>query len=66
MRLWGYQLTEHDPTKPWIVLGSEHRTIELPEERAFFEWANEAWPRDRYTVTLDPGQLSPWGLSASH
>jgi len=31
-------LTEHDPAKPWLVLGSEHRTIELPEERSFFEW----------------------------
>ena len=62
MRLWGYQLTEHDPAKPWLVLGSQHRTIELPEERSFFEWANEEWQRDRLHRHAGPRRAIAEGL----
>jgi len=44
-----------------MVLGSEHRTIKLPETLNFFEWAHERWPAPLWTVELDPWQLgSAW------
>jgi hypothetical protein len=35
---YGYTVTEHEPDKPWLVLGSEHRTITLEEGPEFFTW----------------------------
>ncbi|HEY3726831.1 MAG TPA: hypothetical protein VGL51_06635 [Solirubrobacteraceae bacterium] len=55
------QLRRHRtrPTKPWLIVGREHHTVELDAEVEFFTWAHQRWPTERYTVTLDPGQLSP-------
>jgi hypothetical protein len=58
MPQFGYTLTEHDPDRPWIVLGIEHQTIELVDDANFFEWAAANWPPPRWTVELDPWELS--------
>lgn len=59
MREYGFTITEHDPDRPWMVLASEHRTIKLPGGRDFFAWAHEQWPAPRWSVELDPWQLTP-------
>jgi hypothetical protein len=59
VRDYGFTITEHDPERPWIVLGSEHRTITLDDGADFFHWAHGHWPSRRWTVDLDPWQLSP-------
>ena len=56
---FAFTLADHDPDSPWIVLGSEHRTIELDADVNFFAWARERWPEPRWTVVLDPWQLTP-------
>jgi hypothetical protein len=45
--------------RPWIVVSSEHRTVTLEDRAAFFSYAHEHWPAPRWTVTLDPWQLTP-------
>ena len=52
-------ITEHDPTRPWMVLSTEHRTIKLPDGMDFFTWAREQWPAPRWSVQVDPWELSP-------
>ena len=59
MREYSFTITEHDPDRPWIVVGSERRTITLPAETQFFAWAHEQWPAPRWSVELDPWQLAP-------
>jgi hypothetical protein len=59
VREYGFTITEHDPDRPWLVLGSEHRTIKLPDGQDFFGWAREGWPSPRWSVELDPWQLGP-------
>jgi hypothetical protein len=54
-----FSATEHDPSEPWIVLGTTQHTTELDEETDFFAWAAERWPANRFTVQLAPWQLSP-------
>ena len=54
MREYGFTITEHDPDRPWMVLSSEHRTIELPDGMDFFSWAQEQWPAPRWSVQVDP------------
>jgi hypothetical protein len=54
-----YRLTEHDAAEPWIIVRSEHLTVELSDVADFSEWASAAWPAPRFTVELDPGQLAP-------
>jgi hypothetical protein len=54
-----FTLTEHDSECPWIVVSTQHRTIELPDGSDFFAWARERWPPSRWTVQLDPWQLAP-------
>jgi hypothetical protein len=57
---YSYSVAEHDPDRPWIVVGEIRRlTIELDEGANFYDWARMEWPPDRYEVTLDPWQLSP-------
>jgi hypothetical protein len=58
MREYGFTLTEHDPQRPWIVVGSEHRTITLADGTSFFEWAHEHWPTPRWSIELDPWALT--------
>jgi hypothetical protein len=52
-----YTLTEHDPDRPWIVVGSEHYLVTLDANENFFLWVRERWPEPRWSVELDPWQL---------
>jgi hypothetical protein len=58
MRIWIYTLTEHEPDEPRrIVSVRQGMTVELEDRANFFEWSNEHWPTDRYSVELDSHQL---------
>lgn len=59
MRMFNFMITEHDSARPWIVIGRDQRTVELEEGADFFTWASEQWPEPRWTIELDPWQLSP-------
>jgi hypothetical protein len=54
-----FTVIEHDQDRPWIVLASERRMIELADGLDFFAWAHEQWPAPRWSVELEPGQLAP-------
>ncbi len=58
VRSFSFTVTGHDPDRPWIVTGAEQRTVELEDEVDFFAWAAERWPAERFTVQLDPWELS--------
>jgi hypothetical protein len=58
MTVYCYTVTEHDPARPWMVLGSGPGRVALPDDRSFFEWAREHWPSPRWSVELDPWQVS--------
>jgi hypothetical protein len=49
----------HDPARPWVIVGSERRTIELEDHVVFTDWARDAYPRARFTVQLDAWGDSP-------
>lgn len=53
-----YTVTEHDPEQPWIVRGNQRGTVTLDAGASFFAWAAEHWPSPRWSVELDPWQLS--------
>ena len=53
---YSFTLTEHDPQRPWIVVGQQHSTVALMDLTRFREWAAERWPEPRWTVELDPWQ----------
>ena len=36
-----YSVTEYDPDRPWVVLGSSRGQVTLPDDDSFFEWAQE-------------------------
>jgi hypothetical protein len=54
MRRYGFQLIEHNPDKPWIIISSRHQEIELADHESFFEWSARHYPRERFTVDVDP------------
>ena len=57
MREYRYTVVEHDPDRPWIVVGEiQHLSVELDEADHFAAWADQKWPGTRFAVTLDPGQ----------
>jgi hypothetical protein len=56
---YGFTISEHDQHKPWLVVGTEHRTVDLEPSINFFAWAAERWPPDRFSVRLDP-DLGGW------
>ncbi len=56
---FSYTVTEYDPDQPWIVIGTGHGTVRLPDNESFFRWAHENWPSPRWGVQLKPWQLSP-------
>jgi hypothetical protein len=56
---YGFTVTEHDPDRPWIIRGSEHQTMQLPDGLSFYKWAAQRYPHERFTVELDPWALSP-------
>jgi hypothetical protein len=53
-------VVEHDPDRPFIVLGQRHETIDLEDGESFNDWAAGRYPDERFTVELDPYQISPW------
>jgi hypothetical protein len=53
VRVYTFSVTEHDPERPWIVLGTGRHSVELEDGAEFFAWAAERWPRERFTVQLD-------------
>ena len=61
MPKYSYTVTEHDSDRPWIVVDTSHRSVTLPDGESFFAWAHENWPAPRWTVQLDPWELSPDG-----
>ena len=65
MPTYSFTLTEYDPERPWIVVARhEHHTVELEEGVAFFAWARDQWPPPRWSIQLDPWQLSPTARGA--
>jgi hypothetical protein len=59
VRSYGFTVFTHDPDRPWVILGSERRTIELDDHVVFSDWATNAYPRDRFTVQIDAWGDSP-------
>jgi hypothetical protein len=55
---YSFTLREHDPERPWVVLGRERHAALLEDGQNFFDWAHERWPSSRFRVELDPGQLT--------
>jgi hypothetical protein len=55
---YAFTLIEHDPDRPWVIRDSEHRTALLEDSENFFVWARSHWPEPRWSVELDPWQLS--------
>lgn len=54
MRSYRYTVAEHDPDRPWIVIGDIRRlAVDLPEREDFDAWAAREWPRSRFTVQLE-------------
>jgi hypothetical protein len=58
VREYSYTATEHDRERPWITFGTQRHTIELEDGSNFYAWAAERWPAPRWSVELDPWQLS--------
>lgn len=56
MSSYSFTVTEYDPERPWIVLGTGRHTVELEAGEDFFAWAAKQWPAARFTVQLDPWQ----------
>lgn len=53
MTTYRYQLVEYDSERPWVVLRTARRTVDLPEDQDFDRWARQRFPDDRYRVLLD-------------
>jgi hypothetical protein len=58
VRSFSFTVTEHDLMRPWIVTDVEQRTVDLEDRVDFFVWAAERGPPERFTVQLDPWELS--------
>jgi hypothetical protein len=61
VREYGYTVTENDPERPWVVRDQRHETVQLADDVPFFQWSTARYPRDRFTVQLDPWSLTPGG-----
>jgi hypothetical protein len=59
VRSYEFTVCTHDQDRPWVVLGSERRTIKLDDHVVFSDWAAKTYPRDRFTVQLDAWGDSP-------
>jgi hypothetical protein len=58
VRSYSFRVIEHDPERPWVIVGSGRHWIELEADIDFHEWVREQWPPDRFTVELDPWSLT--------
>jgi hypothetical protein len=63
VRTWSYTVVEHDPDRPWIVLGQHRETIDLEDGASFHDWAACRYPNERFTVELDPWTDTPERLA---
>jgi hypothetical protein len=52
MTVYRYELVEYDLERPWVVVASDHQTVELPDGQKFEPWAQQQFPGDRYRVLL--------------
>jgi hypothetical protein len=59
MPIYSYELVEYDPDRPWVVLTSSRRTVDLPDDEDFGRWAREQFPGDRFRV-LPERQIERW------
>jgi hypothetical protein len=59
MHRYAFTITEHDPNRPWVVVGRERSTVTLEDGLEFFAWVHEHWPAPRWSIELDPWQLAP-------
>jgi hypothetical protein len=59
MREYGFQLTRHDEDRPWLIVSTEHLTVELEDGVNFPEWAGKQWPSPHWTVQPDPFTDAP-------
>jgi hypothetical protein len=59
MTEYRYSMTEYDPERPWIVLGSSRGQVTLPDDDSFYERAHQHWPGPRWSVQLATWQLTP-------
>jgi hypothetical protein len=41
VRLFSFTVTEHDPDRPWMVIGVQRQVAELADDVDFFGWAAE-------------------------
>lgn len=58
MIVFTYSVTEHDPERPWIMLGTRTGlSLEASNAHEFYEKVGVLWPRDRFDVELAPGEL---------
>lgn len=55
-------MTEHDPDRPWIVLGSKRETVTFADGVSAFSWARDRGPRPRWSIELNLWQLGPTHL----
>jgi hypothetical protein len=56
--IFRYQVTEHDPDRPWIILGTRTGlSLEAEDSYQFREKVQHVWPADRFNVELEPGEL---------
>jgi hypothetical protein len=59
MPAYSYRLLEYDADRSWIVIANELRTVDLPDDRDFGQWAREQFPGDRFRV-LPEHQIERW------
>jgi hypothetical protein len=60
MTAYSFIVTEYQNDKPWLVEATHRDSVELPEGEHFQEWVTEHWPRERYSVRLDPQTAQRW------
>lgn len=60
MPTFRYTVVEHDPDRPWIIVGdTRHLTVDLEDASDFPGGVTRHWPRDRFTTELEAGQEEP-------
>jgi hypothetical protein len=58
MQTFRYNVTEHDPEKPWLIRSTwTGLTIEARDTEDFRTLSAREWPPERFTVELMPGEL---------
>jgi hypothetical protein len=58
VRVYNFTVTEYRADQPWVVIGSGRHRVELEDGQNFFAWADERWPKHRFKITVDPGDLT--------